>query len=164
MISMAVFDKFFAPKYGKYFEMVHSYGARTMMHICGCARYFLSRLIELGLDVYDVVQPTVPEMDIALLKAQFGDRLNFCGSVCVQSTLAWGKPEEVEKEVRRRLDLFPQGGLILGPTHAVQVGSPLENILTMYRTAGSLCETIDSSILDLHEGGESDRINLSKLF
>jgi uroporphyrinogen decarboxylase len=82
----------------------------------------------------------------------------------VQTTLAWGKPAEVEREVRRRLDLFPRGGLILGPTHAVQVGSPLENILTMYRTAGSLCEKIDSSILDLHDGPSEDKINLSKLF
>jgi uroporphyrinogen decarboxylase len=164
MIGLPVFEKHFAPKFGKYFEMAHSHGARTMMHICGCASKFLPRLAELGLDVYDVVQPTVPEMDIAVLKEQVGDRLTFCGSVCVQSTLAWGKPEEVEHEVRRRLELFPKGGLILGPTHAIQVGSPLENILTMYRTAGSLSETIDSSILDHQEGDAGDKINLSKLF
>ena len=67
--------------------------------------------------------------------------------MCVQTTLAWGTPQDVEREVRRRLELFPKGGLFLGPTHAIQVGSPLENILTMYRTAGSLRETIDDSIL-----------------
>jgi uroporphyrinogen decarboxylase len=166
MIGMNSFDKFFANKYGDYFSMVHAHGAKTMMHICGCARMFLGRLAELGLDIYDVVQPTVPEMDIALLQKDFGDRLNFCGSVCVQSTLAWGKPEEVEREVRRRLDLFPQGGLILGPTHAIQVGSPLENILTLYRTAGSLNENIDDSIRSLVTESESspDKINMSKLF
>ena len=38
MISMAVFERHFAPKYGKYFQMVHCYGARTMMHMCGCVR------------------------------------------------------------------------------------------------------------------------------
>jgi uroporphyrinogen decarboxylase len=164
MISLATFEKHFAPKYGKYFEMVHSYGARTMMHMCGCVGKFLPRLSELGLDVYDVVQPTVPEMDIAVLQEQVGDRLCFCGSMCVQTTLAWGKPEEVEREVRRRLALFPKGGLILGPTHAVQVGSPLENILAMYRAAGSLCEQVDSSILDLQDDNAGDKINLSKLF
>jgi uroporphyrinogen decarboxylase len=166
MIGMNSFDKFFAKKYGDYFSMVHAHGAKTMMHICGCARMFLGRLAELGLDIYDVVQPTVPEMDIALLQKDFGDRLNFCGSVCVQSTLAWGKPEEVEREVRRRLELFPQGGLILGPTHAIQVGSPLENILTLYRTAGSLNENIDAAIRSLAADSESspDKINMSKLF
>lgn len=164
MISMAVFEKHFASKYGRYFAMVHSHGARTMMHMCGCVEKFLPRLIELGLDVYDVVQPTVPEMDIAVLKQQVGNRLNFCGSMCVQSTLAWGKPDEVEREVRRRIDLFPKGGLVLGPTHAVQVGSPLENILAMYRAAGSLCEQVDPSILNLQEGNTGNEINLLKLF
>ena len=37
------------------------------MHMCGCCETFLPRLIELGLDVYDVVQPTTPAMDIAVL-------------------------------------------------------------------------------------------------
>jgi len=54
-----------------------------MMHMCGCVRAFLPRLTELGLDVYDVVQPTVLEMDIEILQKDFGDKLNFCGSVCV---------------------------------------------------------------------------------
>ena len=164
MISMAIFEKHFVPRYSKYFAMAHSYGARIMMHMCGCVGKFLPRLIELGLDVYDVVQPTLPEMDIAVLQQRVGDRLNFCGSMCVQTTLASGKPEDVEREVRRRIDLFPKGGLILGPTHAIQVGSPLENILTLYRTAGSLLEQIDSSILDLRDDNTGDKINSSKLF
>ena len=165
MISPAVFERHFASKYVKYFAMVHSYGARTMMHMCGCCEAFLPRLIELGLDVYDVVQPTTPSMDIAVLQQRFGDRLCFCGSVCVQTTLAWGRPEDVQREVLRRLQLFPRGGLFLGPTHAVQVGSPLENILALYRTAGSLAETIDESILYLGSDRDAtDRINLAKLF
>lgn len=164
-INMKIFEKHFAPKYGKYFDMVHSYGAKTMMHMCGCVEKFLPRLIEMGLDVYDVVQPTTPQTDIAVLKEKFGDKLIFCGTVCVQTTLAWGTPEDVEKEVARRLELFPDGGLFLGPTHAIQVGSPLENILALYSKAGSLCEKIDQSILDIEErGGGVDEINMSKLF
>jgi uroporphyrinogen decarboxylase len=164
VIDFDIFEKHFAPKFGKYFKMAHSYGARTMMHMCGCVRAFLPRLIELGLDVYDVVQPTTPEMDIALLQRAFGDRLVFCGSVCVQSTLAFGTAREVSLEVERRKKLFPQGGLFLGPTHAIQVGSPLENILTLYRSAGSLTEDILASIRDIHDENTGDKINMSKLF
>lgn len=164
-INMDIFEKHFAPKLKKYFDMVHSYSAKVMNHMCGTVVDFLPRLIELGLDVYDVVQPTTPEMDIARLKERFGDKLIFCGSVCVQTTLAWGTTEYVEKEINRRLELFPDGGLFLGPTHAIQVGSPMENILAMYRTAGSLCEKIDQSILDIKgDGSEVDEINMSKLF
>ena len=165
MISLDIFEKLFAPKMKKYFEMVHSYGARTMMHMCGCVDAFLPRLIELGLDIYDVVQPTTPEMDIAVLQKKYGAKLNFCGSVCVQSTLPHGTVEEVEKEVQRRLDLFPDGGLILGPTHAVQVGTPMANTLAMYRAAGSLREKIDESILQIKGDEEAvDDIDMSKLY
>jgi uroporphyrinogen decarboxylase len=164
MIGLPTFERHFAAKYGRYFEMVHGHGARTMMHMCGCVEKFLPRLIELGLDVYDVVQPTTPQMDIAVLKERFGDRLTFCGSVCVQSTLAWGTPDDVRCEVERRLALFPAGGLFLGPTHAIQVGSPLENILALYRTAGSLAEQVDQSVLDVAGDSEPSKINMSKLF
>jgi uroporphyrinogen decarboxylase len=164
MIGINVFERHYAAKYGQYFQMVRQHGARTMMHMCGCVEKFLPRLIELGLDVYDVVQPTTPQMDIAVLKERFGDRLTFCGSMCVQSTLAWGKPEDVKREVERRLELFPKGGLFLGPTHAIQVGSPLENILTLYRTAGSLCADVGAEILAVQTEPAADGINLSKLF
>lgn len=165
MISLAIFDRHFAPKYEKYFKMVHDHGAKSMMHICGCAERFLPRLAEIGLDVYDVVQPTTPQMDIAILKEKVGDRLTFCGSVCVQTTMAWGSVDDVKREVQRRLDLFPKGGLFLGPTHAIQVGSPLENILTLYGTAGSLAEKIDENILGIAaDGSDPDKISLSKLF
>jgi len=164
MISMKVFEKHFAPRFGKFFEMAHSYGAKVLMHMCGCVYRFLPRLIELGLDVYDVVQPTTPEMDIANLQKEFGSKLCFSGTMCVQTTLAHGSAQEVKEQVKRRLKLFPKGGLFLGPTHAVQVGSPLENVLAMYRTAGSLCEKIDDSILDLGQEGPGRRRGMSKLY
>jgi uroporphyrinogen decarboxylase len=134
-----------------------------MEHMCGTVWSFLDRLIELGLDVYDVVQPTTPENDIASLAKNFGDRLVFQGSMDVQKELAFGSVEDVKRETRRRLDLFPKGGLILGPSHAVQVGSPLENVLAMYGQAGSLMEDVPNWIYEI-EGPDSSEINLSKLF
>jgi uroporphyrinogen decarboxylase len=164
VIGFDIFDNHFTPKFRKYFDMVHSYGARTMMHMCGCVREFLPRLIELGLDVYDVVQPTTPEMDIAVLKNDFGAGITFCGSVCVQSTLAFGSVNDVVSEVNRRKKLFPEGGLFLGPSHAIQVGTPIENIIALYKTAGSLIEDIDDSILEVKDDKETGKINMSKLF
>lgn len=164
-ISMKIFERLFAPKYEKYFNMVHTYGAKAMHHMCGCVEPFIPRLIELGLDILDVVQPTTPEMDIAYLRDKYGDRLMFTGTMCVQKTLAFGSEEDVIRETERRLALFRKGGLFLGPTHAIQVGTPLENILAMYRTAGSLSETITEDILAA--GGDdimADQINRSKLF
>lgn len=164
VIDFDIFERHFAPKLEEYFKMVHSYGARTMMHMCGCVRAFLPRLIELGLDIYDVVQPTTPEMDIARLKNDFGDEISFCGSVCVQSTLAFGTSEDVVNEVERRKKLFAEGGLFLGPSHAIQVGTPLENIISLYKTAGSLMDKIDESVMAVVDVKIGEGINMSKLF
>ena len=163
MISFDIFDKHFAPKYGKYFDMVHSRGARTMMHMCGTVWMFLPRLIQLGLDVYDVVQPTTRENDIAGLAENFGDRIVFQGSMDVQKEIAFGTTGDVEREVRRPLDLFPRGGLILGPSHAIQAKSPIGNTVALYRSAGSLMENIPGWVYDI-EGVTRTEINMSKLF
>lgn len=154
MIGLDVFEKHFAPKYHKYFKMVHGYEARTMLHMCGAVWLFLPRLIELGLDVYDVVQPTIPENDVVALGKQFGKKLIFQGSMDVQKEIAFGDPTDVEREVIRRLEHFSVGGLILGPSHKIQPNSPIENILTMYRTAGSLLENVPRSIYELSEAAQ----------
>jgi uroporphyrinogen decarboxylase len=109
-----------------------------MMHCCGSVRRLIPRLIEIGLDILDVVQVSAAGMDIFGLDDDFGDRLSFAGSLCVQSTLPFGTVADVEREVERRLDRFNRGGLILGPSHQIQAGTPLDNVLALYRTAGSL--------------------------
>ena len=70
---------------------------------------------------------------------------------------------DIERELSRRLELFPKGGLILGPSHAIQAGSPIENVLTLYRGAGSLMEDVPDWVHDI-AGEEGDEISLSKLF
>jgi uroporphyrinogen-III decarboxylase len=71
-------------------------------------------------------------MDPAQVAAAFGDTLCFWGSIDEQVTLPFGTPAEVAREVRARLDtLGKHGGLILGPTHHVQLDTPLENFWAM---------------------------------
>jgi uroporphyrinogen decarboxylase len=163
MIGFNIFDKHFAPKLDEYFRMVHGYGSRTMQHMCGTVHMFLPRLIQLGLDVYDVVQPTTPENHIASLSDNYGKQIVFQGSLDVQQDLAFGTVADVEREVQQRLDLFPRGGLILGPSHAVQAGSPVENTLAMYRQAGSLMKDVPNWVYEI-EAEVDASINMSKLF
>jgi len=137
-ISLRSFDRLFAPYYREYWAMAHRYGARTMLHSCGSVRAFLPRLIELGLDILDVVQVAAEGMALDGLQRDFGRDLTFSGTMCVQTVLPHGTVADVERETRLRMEGFAAGGLILGPTHAVQVLTPLENILAMYRVAGSM--------------------------
>lgn len=137
-ISMKAFDSMFASYYRELFALAHRYGARNIMHSCGSVRFFIPRLINLGLDILDVVQVAAEGMDLAGLKRDFGRDLSFCGTMCVQTILPYGSAADVERETRWRMQEFAQGGLILAPTHAIQIFTPLGNVLTMYRTVGSM--------------------------
>jgi uroporphyrinogen decarboxylase len=77
-------------------------------------------------------------MDDEALKREHGDHLCFQGGISVQSTLPFGTSEDVEAEVRRRIDVLGRGGgYILGPSHAIQAGTPPENIVAMFDTAAT---------------------------
>ena len=138
LISPAKFEKLFAPRYEEFFSMVHSYGAKTMMHCCGSPHRLLPRLIGLGLDILDVVQVSAENMDVRSLAGEFGGKLAFCGTMDVQGFMPSATVDEVRREVALRQELFPDGGLIIGPSHNIQVDTPLENIVSLYEAAGSL--------------------------
>ena len=135
MFGIDTFDELFAGYYTRAFDMVHKYGAKTMMHSCGSVWKAIPRLIEIGLDILDVVQTNAAGMEIGRLKNMFGKDICFAGSMCVQHVLPFEPKEVVRAEVEKRLALFSGGGLILGPSHLIQPGTPLENIIEMYNAA-----------------------------
>ena len=138
MISPGTFERLFARKYEEFFRMVHRYGARTMMHSCGSVRQLIPRLMEIGLDILEAVEVSAARMGISRLKEDFGEGLCFCGSMDVKTFLPRGTEQDVCREVELRKKLFSRGGLILGPSHTIQAGTPVDNILAMYKYAGSL--------------------------
>jgi uroporphyrinogen decarboxylase len=72
----------------------------------------------------------------AYLKGNFGDQLCFEGGVSVQTTLPFGTPEDVREETEMLIrTLGKGGGYILGPSHAIQAGTPPENVWAMFDTA-----------------------------
>ena len=77
-------------------------------------------------------------MELEGLQRDFGKDLTFCGTMCVQTTLPNGTVADIRREVELRQRLFSAGGLILGPTNSIELGTPLENIVAMYQCAGSM--------------------------
>jgi uroporphyrinogen decarboxylase len=109
-------------------------GASVMFHSDGAVFDILPDLIEAGIDVLEAVQTDAAGMEPARLKAAYGDRLAFHGGIPVQSLLPYGAAETVYRETRRLVERFGVGGgYIAAPTHAIQVGTPPENILAMLR-------------------------------
>lgn len=90
-------------------------------------------LIEVGVDVLNPIQPAC--MDPAKVKKDFGHKLCFWGTMDEQHTLPFGTAKQVQDEVRQRLrTIGKDGGLTIGPTHHVQLDTPLENFWAMVNT------------------------------
>jgi len=99
-------------------------------HSDGQIEPIIPDLIDIGLDVLNPIQPGC--MDPAVIKQKYGNNLCFWGTIDEQYTLPFGTPSDVEKEVRTRLDTVGRnGGLIIGPTHHVQLDTPMENFWAM---------------------------------
>jgi uroporphyrinogen decarboxylase len=102
-------------------------------HTDGVVYPIIPELIEIGVDILNPIQPLA--MDPVKLKAEYGDRLCFWGSLDIQKTLPSGTPEDVRSEVINRFETIGQnGGLIIGPTHNLQLDTPLENFWAMVDT------------------------------
>jgi uroporphyrinogen decarboxylase len=141
IFSVPSWRRLIAPHHERLNRRIHELGARVMYHSCGAVRAFVPGLVEIGVDVLDVLQFSADGMDPAELKASFGGRLGMHGGMDVQSTLPFGSVEEVERVARERVAVLGNGGgYILAPTHNIQVDTPPENVVAMYRAAGSYRE------------------------
>ena len=88
----------------------------------------------MGLDVLNPIQPEC--MDPAEIKRKYGDRLAFFGTMGNQTTLPFGSPDDVRREVRLRIATVGQGGgLVLAPSHLLEPDVPWENILAFFEAA-----------------------------
>jgi uroporphyrinogen decarboxylase len=135
MISPELWRQFFKPRMAEFISALKRINpaVKVAYHSDGVITPIIPDLIEIGLDVLNPVQPAC--MNPEELKKQFGHALSFWGSMDEQYTLPFGSPDDVKREVETRLrTLGKNGGLIIGPTHHVQLDTPMENFWSMVNT------------------------------
>jgi uroporphyrinogen decarboxylase len=135
MISPDMWRKFFKPRMARFIRELKAKNPKVKIayHSDGNIFPIIPDLIEIGLDVLNPIQPA--SMDPAEVKRLYGDSLCFWGSIDEQYTLPFGSVQDVEREVRTRLETIGKnGGFIIGPTHHVQLDTPLENFKAMVQT------------------------------
>ena len=137
LISMELYKEFYAPHHKRFIDLCHEFGIKVFHHDDGSCRPFLPLLVDMGIDILNPVQWLCPGMDMAELKAEFGNRICFHGAVENQQILPFGTPEEVRAEVRHCIDSLASDGTgyILAPCHNIQVNTPVGNIIAMYDEA-----------------------------
>jgi len=111
--------------------------AKLWYHSCGSIVTYLPDLLDNGIDIFNPVQISAKDMDPAMLKARFGDKVVFWGGgVDSQHVLPHGTPEQVRENVRANLEAFkPGGGYVFNNVHNIQADVPPANILAMFDAA-----------------------------
>jgi uroporphyrinogen decarboxylase len=135
IMSPGTWRRFLKPRLASIISEAKAVNPRLVVayHSDGNVEAIIPELIDIGLDVLNPVQPLC--MDPAGLKKKYGRNLCFWGSIDEQRTLPFGTAEDVRHEVLERLRTIGRGGgLLLGPTHHVQLDTPLENFWSLVRT------------------------------
>ena len=139
LISLPLWEEMIKPYHKRLNKAIHGYGAKVIYHSDGAVMKAVDGLIDMGIDILEALQFSAAGMDPVELKNMAGDRLCFHGGVSVQSTLPFGTPEEVDFEVKNLIKVLGKnGGYILAPSHAVQAGTPPENIYAFLKASGRL--------------------------
>ena len=135
LISPATWRKFFKPRMARFIKEIKEINPnlKVAYHSDGDIYPIIPDLIDIGLDVLNPIQPK--SLDPEKLNREFGDELSFWGTIDEQQTLPFGSPDDVRDEVKSRLQTIGKdGGLIIGPTHHVQLDTSLENFWAMIET------------------------------
>jgi uroporphyrinogen decarboxylase len=142
LMSPRMWRKYILPRHQRLNAAIRAarYPVKIMYHSCGAVFPLIGAFVdEMGIDVLNPLQPRAAGMDMARIKAEFGDRLTFHGGIDIQQTLPHGTPDEVQSEVRDRCQVLGRGGgYICTSAHYIQADTPLENIIAMYTTRREL--------------------------
>jgi uroporphyrinogen decarboxylase len=130
MMSPAMWAKWLKPRLAKVIEAAKTANPSIIVsyHSDGMIMPVIEGLIEAGVDVLNPVQPEC--IDPAEVKAMFGDRLAFSGTIGTQTTMPFGTPDDVRRDVKDRIETVGKGGgLFIGPSHTMEPEVPWANVV-----------------------------------
>jgi uroporphyrinogen decarboxylase len=136
LMSLPMWEELVKPHHMRLNKLLHEYGVKIMYHSDGSIMKIVPGFMDMGIDILEALQFDAKDMDPAKLKGLYGDTLCFHGGLSVQKTMPFGTPSEVREEVKERIKVLGKnGGYILAPSHAVQAGTPPENIVAFLEAA-----------------------------
>lgn len=136
-ISPEMYRKYVKPCHERMFSLVHEKtDAKIWLHTCGSVYEIIPDLIEVGVDILNPVQVGAKNMQLELLKNEFGKDLSFWGGGIDIQSLPEKSIQEVEDDIKRALDIMmPGGGYVFAATHNILPETPGEKTYAAYMAA-----------------------------
>ncbi len=127
LISPRAFREFFVPGMR---EISDRCKMPWITHMDGNIMPILEDILDMGVSGLHPLEPGC--MDIKAVKEKYGDRVCLWGNIDIRYTLTRGTPEEVDAEVKQRIEaIAPGGGYILGSGNGLPEYCKLENVWAM---------------------------------
>jgi uroporphyrinogen decarboxylase len=131
LISPTMWRKYFKERYREIYAELKAINPDVMImqHCDGAVAPILGDWIDVGLEVFNPVQPNVPGHEPHDLKSKFGDRLSFWGAIDQQNLLPFGTAEQIEADVKAKIEVLGRGGgYMVAPAHIIQADTSMENV------------------------------------
>ena len=138
LISPEDWRKRFKPRHKRMIERLRKENPEIIiiMHSDGAVAPLLDDFIEIGVDVYNPVQPNVAGSDPQELKDRYGERICFFGGIDQQSLLPSGNLSAIRDEIKKRIGILGKnGGYLLAPAHILQADVSAGTVEAMIKTA-----------------------------
>ncbi len=133
LMSLDLWRRMIKPHHLKMNTALKRFNIKILYHTDGAIMEAVPELIDMGVDVLNPLQFSAQGMDPCKLKEKYGHKLCFHGGIDVQTILRTGTPEDVRRTVKERIEVLGKdGGYIVSPSQAIQVDTPLDNILAIY--------------------------------
>ena len=133
LISPRMWRKIFKPRYAELWQELKAHNPDLIIayHTDGAVAPILNDLADIGMDVFNPVQPNVPGHDPQALKDDLGDRIAFWGAIDQQHLLVNGTAGEIEADVAEKIRILgSEGGYQCSPAHIIQSDVSMDNVET----------------------------------
>ncbi len=138
LISPEDWRSLFKPRHKRMIERLRRENPDLIiiMHSDGAVAPLIDDFIEIGVDVYNPVQPNVAGSDPKELKVNYGEEICFFGGIDQQLLLPSGDIKKIREEIRSRISILgKERGYLLAPAHILQADVAESTIEEMIKAA-----------------------------
>ena len=136
MIGPATWRTFFKPRLARIVRAARAIkpDLRVLFHSDGYFEPIIDDLVEIGVNGINPLQPD--HMDARRIRQRYGARLALWGTVGYQTTFSQCTPDQIQQEVKLRVDTLGRAGLVLCPAYDIdEPDIPWSNIAAFLRAA-----------------------------